>query len=365
MSPLLIGLGLAVIASVALNASYLLQHAGSRHAPELSVRRPLAGLRSLLGSRWWLAGAAAGAGGWALHTGALAHAPLSLVQAFAAGGLALTVPAAARAFGQRLRRAELAAVLVLVAALALLGLGASAPALTAVPAASLAASLGLAGAIAAALAGAIRGPRRAHALGAAGGLLYGAADAATKAVTVDAHAGLSAALTSPWLAAVAAISVGAFVCFQRGLQIGPAVPVIALMTATTNATAILIGLLAFREPLGATPAFAALHLLAFALAGAAGLRLAAAQSRVAPPEDPQAGAGDERAAPDRRPTATVSAPSANARPCSTPASPAAGATIPTPAPIATGASTRTRALRRRKAAAASAPAAPAQTHEIP
>jgi hypothetical protein len=362
MSPLLIGLGLAVIASVALNASYLLQHAGSRDAPELSVRRPLAGLRSLLGSRWWLAGAVAGATGWALHVGALAHAPLSLVQAFAAGGLALTVPAAARAFAQRLLRAELVAVLVLVAALALLGLGASAPALTAVPAASLAVSLALAAAFAAALAAGVGGPRRARALGAAGGLLYGAADAATKAVTVDAHAGLAAAVTSPWLAAVVALSVGAFVCFQRGLQIGPAVPVIALMTATTNTGAILIGLLAFREPLGATPAFAALHVVAFALAGVAGLRLAAAQSRVAPAEDAHAAAGGETAAARRRPAATVSAPSTNATACSTPASPAAGATAAKPAPIATGPASRPRPP---KAAAASAPAAPAQTHEIP
>ena len=39
-----------------------------------------------------------------LHIAALARAPLSLVQAFTAGGLALTVPVAARAFGQRLER---------------------------------------------------------------------------------------------------------------------------------------------------------------------------------------------------------------------------------------------------------------------
>jgi len=36
-----------------------------------------------------------GLAGWALHVGAMRDAPLSLVQAFVAGGLALTVPMAA------------------------------------------------------------------------------------------------------------------------------------------------------------------------------------------------------------------------------------------------------------------------------
>lgn len=51
MSALALDFGLAVLASVALNAAYLLQHAGSRDAPELSVRHPLASLRAPLGSR--------------------------------------------------------------------------------------------------------------------------------------------------------------------------------------------------------------------------------------------------------------------------------------------------------------------------
>lgn len=214
----------------------------------------------LLRSRWWLAGLLAGAAGWALHVGALAHAPLSLVQGFAAGGLALTVPVAARAFGQRLGRGELAAVAVLVAALALLGIGAGAVVSGPVPTVALGGAVLVATLLAAGLAIAPVAGLRAHLLGAAGGVLYGAADAATKAATM-AHGGLTGMATSPWVAAVVLTSVGAFGCFQRGLQIGPAVPVIALMTGATNAVAIAIGLLAFGEPLGATAAFAALHLL--------------------------------------------------------------------------------------------------------
>ena len=100
------------------------------------------------------------------------------------------------------------------------------------------------------------------------------------------HGGLVAAVTSPWMVVLVALCVAAFACFQRGLQIGPAVPVIAVMTGATNAVAIVIGLLVFGEPLGAGPAFAALHLAAFALAVAAGLTLARAQGRLAPAERP-------------------------------------------------------------------------------
>lgn len=99
MSGLLPGLALALAASVALNTSYVLQHRGAAAVPRITPRAPLATLRGLLASRWWAAGALAGMAGWAMHVGALSSAPLSLVQAFVAGGLALAVPLAARLAG--------------------------------------------------------------------------------------------------------------------------------------------------------------------------------------------------------------------------------------------------------------------------
>jgi hypothetical protein len=120
--------------------------------------------------------------------------------------------------------------------------------------------------------------RRPHALGAAAGVLYGAADTATKAVTATAHVTL---LASPWVVAVALASAGAFFAFQRGLQIGQAIPVIALMTVLTNLVAVVGGLVVFGEPLGTSPALAALHLVAFGLAGVAAWLLAGAHARLA------------------------------------------------------------------------------------
>jgi hypothetical protein len=289
---LIIGLGLAVVASVALNGSYLLQHAGSRGAPSVDLRRPLVTFRGLLRSRLWLAGAVAGALGSMLHVGALGTAPLSLVQAFTAGGLALTVPVAARAFGQRLGRSERLAVFVLVAALSLLGLGAGSLVARTIPAHRLALAVGCAAVAAAALALLRAGGRQGRLLGAAGGVLYGASDAATKAVTMT-QGGVIAAVRSPWLVVVILLCVAAFGCFQRGLQIGPAVPVIAMMTGATNAVAIAIGLLVFGEPLGAAPGFAGMHLVAFALAVAAGVTLVRAQGQLAPADQP--GRGSNRA----------------------------------------------------------------------
>jgi hypothetical protein len=184
---------------------------------------------------------------------------------------------------------------VLVAALSLLGLGAGSLVARAIPVHGLALAVGVAALAAGGLALPRAGGRRGRLLGAAGGVLYGASDAATKAVTMT-HGGLVAALTSRWLVVVVLLCVAAFACFQRGLQIGPAVPVIAMMTGATNGVAIAVGLLVFGEPLGAAPAYARVHLVAFALALAAGVTLVRAQGRLAQPgrDDSRAGTRSHR-----------------------------------------------------------------------
>jgi hypothetical protein len=279
MSSLSLGLGLALLASLALNSGFLAQHAGARDAPTVSPRHPVATLRGLLGSPIWTVGLALGLVGWMLHIGALANAPLSLVQPFAAGGLALAVPAAARFLGERLSHRERIAVATMAVALVGLSLGARAtPATPTFGVPPMMLYLLAAAVLAALLAASPAGERRPHALGAAAGVLYGAADTATKAAT--AHAS-SLSLAGPWVLAVVVASVAAFFAFQRGLQIGQAIPVIALMTVLTNVVAVLGGLLVFSEPLGGSPALAALHLVAFGLAGGAAWLLAGTHARLA------------------------------------------------------------------------------------
>jgi hypothetical protein len=132
---------------------------------------------------------------------------------------------------------------------------------------------------AAALCVVVRGHARPSALGIAGGLLYGAADLAIKALTgVSAQHGAAGVLTSPWLVVVVALTVGAFFAFQRGLQAGRPVTIIALMTAATNVGSIIGGFVVFGDRLGTTPALAAAHIVGFVLVGVAAWRLAPAQA---------------------------------------------------------------------------------------
>jgi hypothetical protein len=285
VSSLATGLALALAASVALNASYLFQHAGSSSAVDVSARRPLATLRSLLRSPVWTFGALLGCAGWALHVGALSRAPLSLVQAFVAGGLALAAPMAIVGLRHRPERGELRALALMVVALVLLCAGLhpvgrhaafSGPVL----AAYVAALAGGAGALALL----VRGTARAAALGTAGGLLYGAADLAIKALT-GTH-GAAGIAGSPWLPVAALSTAGAFFAFQRALQVGRPLTAIALMTAATNAGSVVGGFVVFGDPLGRTPLLAAMHAVAFALVGVAAWGLAPAQARLATAQAP-------------------------------------------------------------------------------
>jgi hypothetical protein len=276
MSALATGLALALVASLALNGSFLLQHLGAVAAPPVTPLRPIATVRGLLASSRWSAGLALGLSGWAMHVAALSRAPLSLVQAFVAGGLALTVPAARRWVGHRLAQLEGAAVVTMAAGLVVLSIGTHAGASTSGFSSGVLA-LFLAGVtvLAGALVVAPLGIGRAEALGAAAGLLYGAADVAIKALTGEAHhGGATAVLTSPWLPAAAVATAGAFFAFQRGLQSGRAVPVISLMTAATTAVSVLGGFVVFGDPLGHSPLLVVVHLLAFVLVGVAAATLA-------------------------------------------------------------------------------------------
>jgi hypothetical protein len=275
MSGVVLGLGLALVASLALNGSYVIQHVGSVSVPPVSARRPIATLLSLLRSPWWALGAALGMTGWAVHVAALSKAPLSLVQAFVAGGLALMAPIAARALGNPLTRSERAGVAIVVVSLGLLCVGLGNPGVHGVvDAAAMAGFLVVCG-IAASLLARTSAAWRPHALGLAGGVLYGAADVAIKALTGAAHTdGVPGIVTSPWLPAAAVATAGAFFAFQRGLQSGRAVPVISLMTAATTAVSVLGGFVVFGDPLGHSPLLVVLHVVAFALVAVAAATLA-------------------------------------------------------------------------------------------
>jgi hypothetical protein len=121
-------------------------------------------------------------------------------------------------------------------------------------------------------------------LAAAGGILYGAADVSIKELTgLAGHHGLTAALTSPWLIATIVASIGALFCFQRALQSGKPMPVIALMTAGNDIVSMIGGLAVFGDPLGHRPAIVFGHVATFVLIVIAAWLLAPAQAAVTVP----------------------------------------------------------------------------------
>ena len=107
-------------------------------------------------------------------------------------------------------------------------------------------------------------------LGAAAGALFGVSDIALKYLSHAVQDGVFE-LVSPWTFAALAASVIAFYASARGLQLGPAVEVIAITSIAANLTAIAGGILVFRDPVGTGAVAITARLIAFCLvvAGAA------------------------------------------------------------------------------------------------
>ena len=274
----------AIAAAIAINAGYVVQHGGLVTAPRIDLRRPVAAMRALLGSRRWLAGAALGYAGLALELLALASVPLSTVQAVIGGGL--VVVAALRGTGDAETRLG---ALLAVAALAVL----AAVTPSAQPHAPAAA--GLAGASALVIAAAAPAARRSLAL--AAGLLYG-----VTSLAIAALAPLLAGAARPGAVVAVAIAAGApatavgFRCFQQALQHGRPLAVVTAMMAAMSLVAIAGGLLVLGDPLAGGATARAAQLAALALAG-----LSALVAGREPPAAQEAPGLDRGRDPERRP----------------------------------------------------------------
>jgi hypothetical protein len=244
------GLALALLSAFSLNWGWLEQHGAAQELPPLSGRTPLRSLRLLFGNRTWLVGFVVGLAGWGFYVAALALAPLSLVQATAAGGIGILAALAHR----RGHAAHWPAVAVAVVGLALLAvsLAGGTPQSTTVSVTGLV--LWLSGSSILAVLLALRGSGAA--LGLAAGALYAAGDVATKAAV---HGGA-------WLLVVPVVLAahgGAFVALQLGFQRGTPLATAGTSTLLTNALPIAAGIALFHERLPGG-ALGALRVLAFA-----------------------------------------------------------------------------------------------------
>lgn len=244
-----LGLLLAAASSVAINGGYALQHRHASSLPPLELRRPLHSLFALACSGRWLAGFLAGIGGWGLYVVALAIAPLSLVQACAAGGIAVLVVGLGK-----LAPPERIGVLAAFVGLALLGLSLASHTSGShgdwvVVAGWMAASAVAAGFLARVGSG--------SALALAAGVLYSAGDVGTKAAV----GGGGRLLFVPALLACHGL---AFIAMQLAFQRGGRLSTAGVAVLATNALPIVAGTVLFAEVI--PPGFAgAARLAAFVL----------------------------------------------------------------------------------------------------
>jgi hypothetical protein len=266
-----LGILLALACALATNVGFLYKHRGACAAPAVDIRRPFWTARCLYSSRLFAIGMAIATGAWVFHVGAMAMAPLSLVQSVLAGGVVLLAVMAERIFGLKIRRRQWIGLGLTAVGLVLLGVtlpaahGAhsrfSVPGMISFEAGLIAAGTLL-------IMGPRIGARREHhgfMLGAAAGILFGVSDIGIKAISgeIGVHGVLG--LVSPWTLVIIVASIAAFYASAKGLQDGDAVPVIAITGTAANVSGIVGGIIVFGDPLSANPVALSIQCLAFLL----------------------------------------------------------------------------------------------------
>ena len=266
-----LGILLALFCAFATNVGFLLKHRGACAAPDVSLKHPVASAVGLFRSKWFAVGMLVALVAWVFHVGALALAPLSIVQAVIAGGLVFLTVLAERYFGYSVGTRQWAGVGLTALGLVLLAVT--------LPHSGGHGSYSTAGMIAFESALLALGTflvlskkldsheHHGVMLGTAAGILFGVSDVAIKALTtgLGENGVASGVLMSPWLFTCIAASVIAFYASARGLQKGEAVPVITLTSAAANVTAISGGILVFGDPMPSDPLGIVIQSFAFVL----------------------------------------------------------------------------------------------------
>jgi uncharacterized membrane protein len=268
-----LGLLLALVTAFMSILGFLLKERGAVRAPAVELRRPLASTVALFRSPIYTLGCVVATTSWGFHVAALALAPISLVQSVIAGGLVLVTVLADRVFGHEVSRREWIGVALTAAGLAFLAAtleGTADAAHGDYDGWALGLYVGAAALAGLALAG-LRA-RSGLALAVSAGLLWAGSDVTIKALSGKTEAlGLGVAL-HPFALVILVLSLVGLLVSARSLQIGPAVPVIALTSTTANALTIAAGPIVFGEPLPEEPLALAVRVAAFLLViGAAAL----------------------------------------------------------------------------------------------
>jgi len=252
-----IGLALAFVSAALTNSAYSLEHDAAAALPPLSPRRPFRSAQMLLRNRRWLIAFGLETAGWLMYVAALRLAPIALVQAVTASGVAVLAFTTARGHPSRLARHEQFAVVLALAGLVLLGLsldGRESPD-HAPLAAGIVAWLAVCGGAAVVLIVIRLNFARAASLGLAAGLLFADGDVSAKLVGYGGW----------WLLAIGSLIVAYAIgtsVLQAAYQRGDALTAAGTATMVTNAVPIAAGFVLFSEDLP-HGALAILQLAAF------------------------------------------------------------------------------------------------------
>ena len=248
---LIVSLLLALVSAALINIGFVLQHRGHERDQDSG-----SGVLAVIRQPAWLIGQLIGWIGFGGQILAVALAPLTLVQAFSAGSLALSVPVAAAAFGHRVERRQIIAIVLIAVSLATLPIGFGGTHGHLHPGLLIGAGL-----MVIALAGWLLKRGGSLVCAVVAGVFYGLGDGAIKAESLDLRFHHSGVFTG-WTLLAALATLGGFIAFQTALQRGDAVRPLSLMNAMTALTAIVLGLTTFGERLGAGPATLLLHVVA-------------------------------------------------------------------------------------------------------
>jgi hypothetical protein len=269
-----IGLLLALATALCSIVGFLYKHRGAVESPPVELRHPVATSLALFRSRWYTLGIIIATASWGLHVAALALAPISLVQSVIAGGLVMLTVVADRVFGFEVTRREWIGVALTAAGLAFLAAtlgdtGDSAHNDYEPGTLTLYIGLVAAAGLAAAALSRLKPEHGGALLAAAAGLLWGASDTAIKADSGGLDQGALHVLIHPLALFILLASLAGLAVSARSLQVGRAVPVIAITSAAANISTIASGPIVFGEPMPDEPLGVAVRLLAFALVIAA------------------------------------------------------------------------------------------------
>ncbi len=238
----------------------------------------------------WLLGILADAFGFGCQAAALGFGRLAVVQPLLVASVVFALPLGVRLTGQKVRRIDVGAALLVTAALvAFLTFADPSGGRADAPLGDWLIAIGACLAVCAPLVLAGRRgspPRRAALLGIATGVLFALSAALTKAVVDELDDGVLTIFTTWHLYGLAVIGYGSMTLNQMALNTGALAPAVATSMAFDPITSVVLGVVLLDETLNVGAGDILATVLALIAAGVGMAVLARQQSQLAPPPEP-------------------------------------------------------------------------------